>query len=242
MLIKTRGICLQTSKYAESSVIAQVLTEEKGLQSYIISGVRSAKPRVHASLLQPLSVLDMVVYWRSDPGLFRTRELKAHLMPLRTPFELPRTAVAVFVAEVLSKALRQSESPPELFEFVVEFAEHLDQAERGVALLPTYFLLRLTQYLGFPPEFPAFGAPYFFDAVQGYFLPEPPDHPRHGDADVSQLLVDMASRPLGSLHEVRSQRTTRTQATLLLLDYIKGQLGNFGQVQSHRVYAEVLQG
>ena len=43
MLIKTAGIIFQTKKYSESSLIADIYTEEKGLRSYIISGVRSKK-------------------------------------------------------------------------------------------------------------------------------------------------------------------------------------------------------
>ncbi|MDX1408425.1 MAG: recombination protein O N-terminal domain-containing protein, partial [Saprospiraceae bacterium] len=38
MLIKTRGIVLRKLKYSETSIIADLLTEEFGRMSYIISG------------------------------------------------------------------------------------------------------------------------------------------------------------------------------------------------------------
>jgi len=90
--------------------IAQVFTEEKGLQSYIISGVRSRKPKVHASLLQPMSMLDMVVYFRPDKTLFRTKEIRSAYNFQRVPFEIQRSAVCLFAAEVLLKVLRESEA------------------------------------------------------------------------------------------------------------------------------------
>ncbi len=240
MLIKTRGICLHTSKYAETSVIAQVYTEEKGLQSYIISGVRAPKPKVHASLLQPLTMLDMVAYWRPEARLFRTRELRALYTYQRIPFELHRGAVALFASDVLLKALRESEPLPDLFHFVEQFATYLDTTDAPLANLPTYFLLHMTAYLGVQPEAPNFGAPYYFDLTQGYFVPEPPDHFRYANAETSAFLVEMMQVELAEVHRVSTSREARVLAMQVLLDYLKAQLDRFGSVTSHRVLAEVL--
>ena len=242
MLIKTRGICLHSTKYAETSVIAQVYTEEKGLQSYIISGVRAPKPRVHASLLQPLTMLDMVVYWRPEARLFRTRELRALHTYQRIPFELRRGAVALFAAEVLLKALRESEPLPDLFRFVEDFVVHLDTTERSIANLPTYFLLHMTAYLGVQPEAPEFGGPYYFDQTQGYFVPEPPEHARYASPETSALLVSLMRVPLAEAHAVPGTRDARADAILALLDYLRGQLERFHGLTSHRVLTEVLRG
>ena len=62
MIIKTRGILLKTTKYSETSLICKILTEERGLKSYIISGVRKKKGKTSAGLLQVMSILDLVVY------------------------------------------------------------------------------------------------------------------------------------------------------------------------------------
>lgn len=239
MLIKTRGICLHTTKYGETSVIAQIFTEEKDLQSYIISGVRSAKPRVHSALLQPLTMLDMVAYWRPENKLYRTKELRAAYTFERIPFELARGSVALFVAEVLLRALRESEAPTDLFGFAEQFIVYLDVTPHALANLPTYFLLELTGYLGVQPEVPTFGGPYYFDQTQGYFVPEPPDHLRYADPDASELLVELARVPLDRAHEVRSTRRSRSDAILALLDYLRGHFDRFAGVSSHRVLADV---
>ncbi|MBK9016857.1 MAG: recombination protein O N-terminal domain-containing protein [Saprospiraceae bacterium] len=59
MLIKTRGIVFKAKKYSETSVIVDVFTEEKGLRSYIVSGVRSKRPTVSAGLLQPMTPVEL---------------------------------------------------------------------------------------------------------------------------------------------------------------------------------------
>jgi len=161
MLIKTKGVCLHTTKYGETSVIAQVFTEEKGLQSYIISGVRSRNPKVHASLLQPMCLLDLVAYFRPDKTLFRTKEIKAAYTFQRIPFEIQRSSVCLFAAEVLLKVLRESEAQADLFPFIHDFTTHFDQTASPAANLPVHFLLCMPDFPGVDPDPPSFGAPSY---------------------------------------------------------------------------------
>lgn len=240
MLIKTKGICLHTTKYGESSVIAQVFTEEKGLQSYIISGVRARQPKVHASLLQPMSMLDMVVYFRPDKTLFRTKEIRSAYTFQRIPFEIQRSSVCLFIAEVLLKVLRESEAQADLFPFIYDFALHLDTTEQSVANLPVYFLLWMTDFLGFQPERPTFGAPYYFDWTQGYFLPEVPEHDEYSGAEVSMFLVALLDSSFANVAELKVSKETRSAALNALLDYLQGQMERFRGISSHRILAEVL--
>ncbi|MDR2283209.1 MAG: recombination protein O N-terminal domain-containing protein, partial [Sphingobacterium sp.] len=45
MLQKTKGIALKTTNYSESSIVAQIFTENLGLQSYLINGARKPKAK-----------------------------------------------------------------------------------------------------------------------------------------------------------------------------------------------------
>ena len=45
MKYKSRAIALSYLKQGESSIISKIFTEEKGLQSFIIKGVRSKKSK-----------------------------------------------------------------------------------------------------------------------------------------------------------------------------------------------------
>jgi DNA repair protein RecO (recombination protein O) len=62
MLIKTRGIVLSFLKYRETSIIARIYTERRGVQNYIVNGVRKAKPPGRIALFQPLTMLELVAY------------------------------------------------------------------------------------------------------------------------------------------------------------------------------------
>jgi DNA repair protein RecO (recombination protein O) len=79
MLQKTSGIVLGFLRYGDSSIITRVYTEEYGLQSYIVNGVRSAKAKNKISLYQPLTLLDLVVYHKENKDLKRISEVKKQL-------------------------------------------------------------------------------------------------------------------------------------------------------------------
>ena len=240
MIIKTRGICLSSRPYAETSVIAQVFTEAKGLQSYIISGVRSSKPRVPAALLQPGTLLDMVVYWKENADLFRTKELRPYLTYERIPFDVVRGAVALFACEVLYKALRESEPAPELYAFAESYLAHLDQPGISLQLFPLFFLLRIAGFLGLEPQTPDFGQPWFFDHSSGEVLPEPPAHGRFASPESSALLLELLSKDTEEIVEAAPvSRTARTGAINALIDYLRSHTEGFNNLHSYRILTEV---
>ena len=69
MLVKTRGIVLSYLKYRETSVIVRIYTEQLGLQSYVVNGVRKAKPPGRIALFQPFTLLELVAYTSPRGGL-----------------------------------------------------------------------------------------------------------------------------------------------------------------------------
>ena len=75
MITKTRGIVLNYIKYGDTSIICKIYTEQFGLQSYIINGIRKSKSK-NIGLYQPLNILDLVVYHKKTSGLQRIKESK----------------------------------------------------------------------------------------------------------------------------------------------------------------------
>lgn len=151
MLQKTRGIVLNYIKYRETSIIARVYTESFGIQSYIINSVRSQRSKKGLALLQPLTVLDMVVYFKNQKsdGLQRISEYKPAHSFTSIPFDVKKSAVALFVTELLSKVLKEEEDQGHVFEFLFQLILNLDQRKEGFESLHLYLMVQLTHYIGF---------------------------------------------------------------------------------------------
>lgn len=151
MLHKTRGIVLNYSKYRETSIIARIYTESFGIQSYIINSVRSQRSKKGLALLQPLTVLDMVVYFKNQKpdGLQRISEYKPALNFTSIPFDVKKSAMALFVTELLTKVLKEEDDRGQVFEFLFQFILNLDQRKQGYESLHLFLMVQLTHYIGF---------------------------------------------------------------------------------------------
>ena len=95
MLQKTRGIVLHTLNYSEASVIAHIYTEDFGMQSFLLNGVRKSKAKFNANLLQSLSCVEVVAYHKPGKSLHRVNELSAAPAFHSIPYDTVKTTIAL---------------------------------------------------------------------------------------------------------------------------------------------------
>ena len=152
MIHKTRGIVLHQLKYSETSLIVKIYTERLGLQTYLVKGARSKRSAFSSSHFQPMTLLDLVVYHREKNEIQHLKEAE-----ISEPFhsissDLRKSTIALFLSEVLMKALNDGEANDELFTFMASSLDFLDMQEEGIEYFHLFFLSRLSLYLGFYPR------------------------------------------------------------------------------------------
>jgi DNA repair protein RecO (recombination protein O) len=197
-LYKTGGIVLKSVKYGETSLIVTVYTELFGLQSYLINGVRVSSKKGHgkASLFQPASILELVVYHNVLKNLQRIKEFKWGRLYQHLFFSVLKNAVALFMVELLQKCLKQPEPNADLFYFIEDSFIHLDQAEDAVvANFPLFFILHLASFFGFRIHDGYSAANSILDLQEGLFVSAQPSH--------QQVLEDPFSYITSQLLKVR---------------------------------------
>ena len=152
MIKKTSGIVLNYLKYKETSIIVKIFTRELGLKSYLVNGVRSQGKGSKMALYQPLTLLDLVVYDKENTGLQRISEAKLIHPQKLIPFDFPRTGVALFMTEVISRSIYENYQNDFLFDFLQNSILYLDSTEAKLSHFPIVFLLEKAKYLGFGPD------------------------------------------------------------------------------------------
>jgi DNA repair protein RecO (recombination protein O) len=152
MLLKTGGIVFRFIRYRETSVIATIFTEKLGLQSYIVNGVRSKKPKIGIALFQPLTLLEMVVYHRENASLNRISEVKCAHPFIDIPLNVRKSSIALFLAEVLFKSIKHESHPEIIYNFLHSSLLSLEHLSTHFENFHLQFLLKLTRHLGFYPE------------------------------------------------------------------------------------------
>lgn len=188
MLHKTRGIVLHHIKYSETSVIVTVYTESFGRQAYLINGVRSKKARIKANMLQPLFLLNMEVYHKSRRELQRVKEIQNDFVFSSLPYDIRKSTLALFIAEILYKTIQEQEPNRELFNYLYHSIQLLELKDDGIPNFHLYFLLHLTKYLGFFPENNYSLQNRYFDLKKGSFVQLRPLHTMGMEENESAIL------------------------------------------------------
>src|SRR5690606_27509229 len=175
MISKTRGIVIKVSNYAENSVIAQIFTEGFGLQSFIIKGAKKPRARIHINMLQPLHVLEMIVDVKETSNLQYIKEAQQTPVFQDIPLNVVKSAIALFLDEILFKVLKHQQPDTHLFHFVHQSLLWLDQTASSAANFHLCFLMKLSRFLGYLPTSSAEKKPYF-DLAEGIFTHHLPHH------------------------------------------------------------------
>ncbi len=230
MLHKTRGIVLNYVRYRETSIIVKIYTEDFGIQSYIINGVRSAKSKTNRiALFQPLTLLDLVVYHKNkEQTIHRLSEVKCSLPFRSLPFDFIKSSIALFITELLVKTLREEEANEALFHFLMEGIIHLEEAEAHFENFHLQFLAKFAFYLGF-------GAETVRDLEEQ--LTENL-YPHKLDAATREALQNFILMPYDYLTALDRQRRNKLLDTLIF--YFKIHLEGLGEIKSLEVLRELM--
>jgi DNA repair protein RecO (recombination protein O) len=242
MLIKTRGIVFRTVKYGETSVIADIFTEDKGLCAFVGGSVRTAKARMPFNLFQPMTVVDMVAYHRDGAGANRLKELRAAEIWTSIPFDITRGAVALFMAEVCRKSIQEEEEHGELFDFLLGHLRWLDVTPHPIANLHLHFLLGLTGFLGFQPQDPEEAGDLFFDLKDGTFTSMPASHGLLLEPEQARQMLALLESPLETVHEIPLTRPQRKALLNKFLQFYQLHLPNFKEVHTPEILEMVIGG
>lgn len=236
---KARGIVLHTVRYGETSVILYLLTDTVGRQTYIVQGVRGGRSKTNkAALLQPMFLLDIVGLESAKMELHRIMEMRPSVLLSTIPFDIRKSTVALFMAEVVYRLVREAEPDSPLFGFVSGAVKALDAADEGLANFPIWFLAGLTPYLGFHPG-NEYRQGFRFDIQEGLYVPYEPPHGMSLDGDNARLLDRLISASVEELPDIKLSRDKRSAFLTALISFFGYHLDAVNQIRSVQILREV---
>ena len=131
---KAQGIVLHTIKYGDTSMVAYVLTDVHGRRNYMVQGVKSVKGKGNkASMLQPMFPLEFEGISTSHSQMDRMKDIRMAYPLGSLPFDVRKSTIALFMAEVLYKLIKEVEPNSPLFDFVINSVVALDSMEEGIS-------------------------------------------------------------------------------------------------------------
>jgi len=236
---KGRGVVLHTLKYGDSSLVVYLLTDAGGRRTFLVQGVRSRGGRgSKLALFQPMFPVAFEGLESPRQQMDRFREVRAGFALQHLPFDVRKATMALFMAEVLYRLVREREPDGALFDFVWNSVGALDSMEEGVANFHLWFLTNLIRLLGFSP-----GNDYtpgdWFDLREGLYVPCRPQHPGCMAPEHARTMAELTACDVRRLAAIGLNRAQRVSFLDALLAYLGYHLDAVSAVQSVRILKEV---
>ncbi len=236
MLHTTRGIVLRTIRYNDKAVIANIYTELFGLQGYLIHTGKNKK----SALLQPLTCLEITVEHKANKSLQRIKEAQCSPQFTDIPYNTSKSSLAIFIAEVIYRSVKEEESNLPLFKFLHSTILLLDEETNGCSNFHLSFLVHLSGYLGFFPGNNYSENESFFDLEEGVFVNGNPVHPNFIDRKITPCLTELMNNSIDQHAMLNINKTQRRELLSALMDYYRLHLQGMSEVRSYRVLEEVM--
>lgn len=237
MVITTQAIVITAIKYGDSSLIVKCLTASHGLKSYLLKGILTARKKTwNRALFQPLMQLELVTTHKNQGMLEYVREARATYPYKTLHTHIKKSAIALFLSEVLHYCLRTEEEDEDLFQFLQNAFRWLDTHEETGSFL-LLFLLQLTRYLGFYPnnshaEYP------FFDLQEGKYVPATTHH-LVMEGEVLAAFTALLGIKFDTLFSIKINRKIRQKLLHTLMLYFQLHVHGFKNPKSLPVLSEV---
>jgi DNA repair protein RecO (recombination protein O) len=215
-----------------------MLTDVYGRQSYMIQGVRPTAKGSKMALLQPMFAVEFEGLTSSKMDLHRMKDLVPGMVLQSTPFDVRKSTMALFMAEVLYRLVKESEPGSELFDFVWASVAALDALEEGIANFHLWFLANLSRPLGFSPD-NEYSDGAWLDIRDGHFTPHALIPSAALTPENARILHDMLECDVRYLAEIGLNRVERASFLEAMLKYYSFHLDSINAVESLRIMREV---
>lgn len=240
MLQKTVGIVLHTLKYNDTSNIVEMYTELSGRASFLVSVPRSRKAAVKAVLFQPLSIIEFEADFRHSTTLYRIKEAKSFYPFVSIPYDPYKSAIALFLAEFLYRAIREEAENRPLFAYLRHSITWLDACNEGFANFHLVFLMRLSRFLGLYPNLENYHSGDYFDLLNASFTSLRPQlHSFYILPGEAGKLMQLMRMNYETMHLFGMNRAERTRCLTIINEYYRLHLPDFPILKSLSVLQEL---
>ena len=237
MVVATKAIVLSAIKYSEADLIVCAYTEAAGIKSYLLRNIlKSKKGKLKTSYFQPLTQLELIAEHKNKGTLEYIKEAKIQQPYNTLHTDIVKSGLVMFLSEILKNCIREEEPNNELYSFLENSFQWLDQNEE-VANFHIYFLLRLSIHLGFYPDASNIQQPYF-NILEGNFQ-EKNTNNYCLEGNYIEEFKHFFVVDLESLGTIKLSKKTRQNILELLLGYYSFHVQGYQKPKSLAVLAQL---
>lgn len=230
MIQTAQGIVIQTIQYSDKKLIVKLLCAKFGLRSGLVYVSKTQKSNTR-HLFAPLQILDFESDFQEVNRFIPIKNPKLAIPLHNTPTDPVKTAMVLFMNEVLAKTMADDYVNDTVFHYLKNSLSLLDDAI-DVRNFHLWWLLEITRHYGFYPQYNGRPDELYFDMPAGTFLPTPPAHPYYPDEVSCKYLIDLLDLEWPQVQTLELHSSIRASLLQNLILYLKLHLENLREIKS----------
>ena len=187
-----------------------------------------------------MSLVEVEADCRPTSSLHKLKEARSCYPFATIPYDPVKSAIALFLAEFLYRAVREEAENRPLFAYLEHSIRWLDACRSGYANFHLVFLMRLSRFLGLYPNLEDYRPGDYFDLQNASFVSLRPQQHSHfiGPAETARISTLMRMR-YDTMHLFAMNRQERLRCLTVLNEYYSLHLPNFPELKSLEVLKEL---
>jgi DNA repair protein RecO (recombination protein O) len=207
----------------------------------MVKGAFNRNSKSRAALFQNLHLINYVEAGKPNKSsLGYMKDVQLATVYQSIPFVMNKSAILMYVSELLSKTITEQEQNEPLYDFIERSMLWLDLVHQDYANFPLFFTLELTRHLGFYPK-ANHESGYSFDMMEGSFSHDYPLHPYYFDAEDAQLLSQLLNAGIDETCRIPLHVSQRRSLLDGLIVFMRLHAPVMNDFHSHEVLKTVLE-
>lgn len=232
------AIVLQLIPHKDYNAIVKLFTRKSGLASCWINSLHGKSSGIRVAGLQPLTIINAITDQRETKQLSTLKEMQISFFPANIINNIEKSALAIFIAELLSHTIKESATDESLYDFLRESIMMLNNTDERCANFHIIFMLNLSNHLGLLPKNSFSPQTSYLNLEEGTYQAKAPMHTAFLYPDESECISKLSALPIASFACADVPSVLRKNILHALLKYFEIHTG-MAPLKSHLVLEEV---
>jgi len=232
MRLSDKAIVLQAIKHGDKKFILKLYTHNNGL----VTAAVALNKNIRSSNIFPLSLINVELILKQNKDVHQVTEISSYYILSNISNSLTKLSIAQFLNEILIKAIKESATNKNLYEFIESCLTYLNDTETEFINLHLYFLTEFTKYFGVEPQNNYSIQTPYFDCRDGQFSSMSLAFPLGLNREDSLLFSEFLK-----INALKSKISNEQRQVILevLLAYYRLHFPGFNTIKSLEVLKEV---
>lgn len=231
---KTRGIVLTTTPSNERTQLVRFYTEEFGRVTCRIPLLnRGKKANQMRTMMTPMTMLELVLTGNPNDEIRQIGEAQVLQSPYLLTLSHPaKGAQCLYMAELLSRTVREMEPNARLWQYVSGCLEILQNCETGWANFHLLFTSGLCSQLGFCIDTESYQPGCKFDLIEGEFTNATILHPYYLNPLSASWFCRLLETRFDEMDQLQLNRQERAALLDMQLAFLGQHIPEMGRLKS----------